>query len=95
MIAATFIYRGHVGDLLIVDRGRPFVFAQVVIVGTDLLLVGLLLIVLRGITLDPPRRAPASMTEAHYWENGAPPGVGATVDDQVDALLRGRSRTVP
>lgn len=56
MIAATFAYRGHVGDLLIVDRGRPFLFAQVVIVGTDLLLVGLLLIALRGITLDPPRR---------------------------------------
>ena len=55
MIAATFVYRGHVGDLLIVDRGRPFVFAQVVIVGTDLLLVGLLLIAFRGITLDPPR----------------------------------------
>jgi hypothetical protein len=55
MIAATVAYRGRVGDLLIVDRGRPFVFAQVVIVGTDLLLAGLLLIALRGITLDPPR----------------------------------------
>ena len=58
MIAATVAYRGHVGDLLIVNRGRPFVFAQIVIVGTDLLLVGLLLVALRGITLDPPRRRP-------------------------------------
>ena len=69
MIAATFVYRGHVGDLLIVDRGRPFVFAQVVIVGTDLLLVGLLLIALHGIALDPPGRA-GSDEEACYWENG-------------------------
>ena len=55
MIAATYVYRGDVGDLLIVDRGRPFLLSMVVIVGTDLLLVGLLLIALRGVTLDPPR----------------------------------------
>ena len=35
--------------------GSPVRVREVVIVGTDLLLVGLLLVALRGITLDPPR----------------------------------------
>ena len=69
MIAAAYVYRGDVGDLLIVDRGRPFLLSMVVIVGADLLLVGLLLIALRGVTLDPPRPA-GSGDEARYFEYG-------------------------
>jgi hypothetical protein len=55
VVAVTVMYRGHVGDLVVVERGKALALALAVIVGTDLLLVGLLLVGLRGVTLDPPR----------------------------------------
>jgi hypothetical protein len=61
VVSVTVLYRGSVGDLVVVDDGRAFVLAVTVILGTDLLGLGLLLVALRGVTLDPPsrRRAPA------------------------------------
>jgi hypothetical protein len=55
MVAVTVAYRGRVGDLVIVEHGRAFALALVVIVGTEFLVIGLLLAALRGVTLDPPR----------------------------------------
>jgi hypothetical protein len=55
LVGVTVAYDGHVGDLLVVNRGRAFLLAMLVIVGCDLLLVGLLVAALRGVGLDPPR----------------------------------------
>ena len=48
-------------DLLVVERGRATAVALVAILGSDLLMLGLLLAALRRVTLDPPRRSPPSM----------------------------------
>jgi hypothetical protein len=54
LVALTALYHGSVGDLVLVERGRAMVWGLVVIVATDCLMMGLLLVGLRGVSLDPP-----------------------------------------
>lgn len=50
-------YRARFSDLFVVERGRALSVALVAIIGAVLFMLGLLLVALRNVTLDPPRAA--------------------------------------
>ncbi len=57
--AGAIAYRARVDELFVVEGGRALTLTLIAIVGADLLMIGILLMALRGITLDPPRRVAA------------------------------------
>ena len=60
--AGAIAYRARVDELFVVEGGRALTLALIAIIGADLLMIGILLMALRGITLDPPRRVAARGT---------------------------------
>jgi membrane-associated phospholipid phosphatase len=64
--AGAIAYRAKVDDLFVVEGGKALTLALIAIIGADLLMIGVLLMALRGITLDPPRPVAARGTAAPY-----------------------------